>query len=42
MNKQYGEIAERIYREIQLKKLLEQKKKIVNKKLKQIEKETNK
>ncbi len=42
MNKRYGEIAERIYREIQLKKLLEQKKKIIKKKLKQIEKETNK
>lgn len=42
MNKRYGEITERIYREIQLKKLFEQKKKIIKKKLKQIEKETNK
>lgn len=42
MNKRYGEIAERIYREIQLKKLLELKKKIIKKKLRQIEKETNK
>lgn len=36
MNKHYGTAAERIYREIQLKKLLEQKKKIIKKKLKQI------
>ena len=42
MKKRYGETAERIYREIQLKKLLEQKKKIIKKKLKQIEKETSK
>jgi hypothetical protein len=42
MKKRYGETAERIYMEIQLKKLLEQKKKIIKKKLKQIEKETNK
>ena len=42
MNKRYGEIAERIYREIQLKKLLEHKKKLIKKKLKQINKETNK
>ena len=42
MKKRYGETAERIYREIQIKKLLEQKKKIIKKKLKQIEKETNK